>query len=250
MTGVTSRSLTTLAALLFALSGGSAAQAQETGHAAAVKLSDEASALYQARDYKNAIDKFQRAYAADPDPNLIYNIAKCYEALGDNTAAIDKYQEFLRLPGGDSQGRVMAEESVRTLRRAEAAKTGGESQQPARTSYLVPTIIFLGAGAAAMTVGAIVYVTGVNDHNEVTSAANYGSTTQVYGFTESRAQSLVDSGDKKKLVGGVVMGFGGALLATSLVFFVLDRSNRSASTVGLGVAPTPGGAAFSASGRF
>ena len=124
MTRIASRSSAAVFATVAALSLTRAAGAEESqpvpadaaARAASVqKLSDEGAALYQARDFNHAIDKFQRAYAVDPDPNLLYNIAKCYDALGDNKTAIEKYEQFINSPGADSAARVKAQESVRVL---------------------------------------------------------------------------------------------------------------------------------------
>src|SRR5688572_2447927 len=90
----------------------SAAWAVETKSSAApatgsnvAQLNEEGAALYAARDYRRAIEKFIQAYAVDTDPNLLFNIARCYEELGDVDAAIEKYETFLKTPGADTRGR-------------------------------------------------------------------------------------------------------------------------------------------------
>src|SRR5436305_8380691 len=79
-------------------------------------VGDDGFALYRAREYRRAAEKFLQAYALDADPNLLFNIARCYEALGDTLAAIEKYKAFLANPGADDQGRRRATEAVRVLR--------------------------------------------------------------------------------------------------------------------------------------
>jgi tetratricopeptide (TPR) repeat protein len=197
------------------------------------QLNDEGAAFYRARDFKKAIESFQKAYAIEPDPNLIFDIARCEQALGED-AAIGDYERFLAAEGGDRQARSKAEEQLAALKK----------HDPRRPSYVVPAIAFLGAGAVAATVGTIMYLGGVSDHKAVEGAANYGTSDKVYGLTRADAQGLVDSGDKKKLAGGIVMGVAGALLVTGIVFVVLDR--RAAITL----APVQGGAFASATGRF
>ncbi|HTV22205.1 MAG TPA: tetratricopeptide repeat protein, partial [Polyangiaceae bacterium] len=76
------------------------------------QLNEEGAALYAARDYRRAIEKFIQAYAVDSDPNLLFNIARCYEELGEIDAAIEKYETFLKTPGADTRGRQRARESL------------------------------------------------------------------------------------------------------------------------------------------
>src|SRR6188768_3442054 len=64
----------------------------DAGRAArAAELNESGARLYRARDYRQAIEKFIEAYAIDRDANLLFNIARCYEELGDTGAAIEKY---------------------------------------------------------------------------------------------------------------------------------------------------------------
>src|SRR5262245_35190742 len=82
------------------------------------QLNEEGAALYAVRDYRRAIEKFIQAYAVDADPNLLFNIARCYEELGEIDAAIEKYETFLKTPGADTRGRQRARESLTALRDA------------------------------------------------------------------------------------------------------------------------------------
>lgn len=227
---------------------------------AAAKLVDEGTAFYQAREYRHAAEKFFEAYALDADPNLLYNIAKCYEAVGDTAGAIEKYETFLSKPGGDPIGRGKAQHSLDALKAgggpvtgqsgAGAGKPGGEKAAPPESKPPY-TLIFvtLGVGVAAATVGTIVYAMGASDHKQVTSAPGYNTPGQVDGMTSARAQELVDSGTSKKTIGGVTIAVGGAAIVTSaVIYFVTRKSNAEAVTVG--VAPALGGGSFLVQGRF
>jgi tetratricopeptide (TPR) repeat protein len=245
-----------IATLLLSISAGSPARAQETRAQTVQRLSEDGTTLYQAREYRRAIDKFNQAYAIEPDPNLLYNIAKCHEALGEKDAAIAKYEQFISAPGADSQGRVRAQETVRVLKasraepptspeRRDAQATPAASQPPYGTIGWVT----LAGGVVIGAIGTVVYVLGASDHSKITSATNYNNPGQVVALTEQRANDLRDSGTTKKTVGAVLWGVGGAALALSAVFFVL-QSNNSERSVAFGVAPGPGGGAATLTGRF
>jgi hypothetical protein len=233
-----------------------------------VQLNAEGSRFYKARDYRRAVEKFIQAYAIDRDPNLLFNVARCYEKLGENAAAIEKYEEFLTTPGADAQGRQRAEESLATLRKLEEKPNTPERMTPpvadpaqastpapapesashSRTS-IVPWLA-LGTGVASAGFGAILFALGASDHDTVTNADGYDDPTAVDIMTESEAQSLVDSGNTKKLVGGIGLGVGGALIATSIVMFVTGVGSGASESVALGVAPTPHGGTLSLQGNF
>ena len=264
MTRVASRSFACVLAMTASLSVTGAAAAQDApptptdaaGRGAAVqKLSDEGAALYKARDFRSANDKFQQAYAIDPDPNLLYNIAKCFEALGDKKTALEKYELFINSPGADSGGRVRAQEAVRLLKgepspRTEPARASTPPPRDDRSSLRTAAWVTLGVGAATATVGTVFFVLGTSDHNKITGAANYDKAGQVVALTESRANDLRDSGTTKKTVGGVLWGMGGAALVTSAVLFIMQRGGSAEGNVAFGATPLPGGAAGSIVGRF
>src|SRR2546423_3543909 len=91
--------------------------------AQAPALSDEGFALHRRGEYRRAVEKFLQAYALDPDANLLFNIARCYQTLGDVDAAVEKYEAFLANAGPDDPGRKRAAEALRALRRSRIAAT-------------------------------------------------------------------------------------------------------------------------------
>jgi tetratricopeptide (TPR) repeat protein len=91
--------------------------------------SDDGFALYRSRQYRRAAEKFLQAYVRDADPNLLFNIARCYQALGDTDAAIEKYEAFLASSGADDQGRRRAAEAVRLLRQTRSSALPAVARQ-------------------------------------------------------------------------------------------------------------------------
>jgi tetratricopeptide (TPR) repeat protein len=263
------------------------AAAQETPQAGASpsrssslsQLTDDGFAYFKGRDYRHAAEKFLQAYAMDQDPNLLYNLARCYESLGDTDNAIEKYELFLAKPDADPQGKARAKEALQALReakrkasarpapaidRAPAPTTTSStasaahlevdtSESHATSSFLRPRVIFLAAGLLVTAAGAVVYELGAADHARVTDSAGYGTSGQIDPLTEAQAHALVDSGTRKKWIGGIGVGAGAALLATSAILFMTGSSaetdgHESAGRVAFG--PIQGGAAFTWGGRF
>ena len=107
-------------------------------------LVEQGLVAYKARDYRQAVEKFLQANAMQPDPNLLFNLARCYEALGDTRAATEKYRLFLASPDADPSGRQRAEDRLRALRRRPA----GVADRPAPSG---PSVRAAAPAAAATT---------------------------------------------------------------------------------------------------
>lgn len=240
------------------------------------QLNEEGAALYAARDYRHAIEKFIQAYAIDSDPNLLFNIARCYEELGESDAAIEKYETFLKTPGADTRGRQRARESLAALREAKnsSAASAEPPVEPSRapaSSGPAPAVepaasndepsgsalpwVVLGGSAAFAAVGTTFYLLGASDHSKVTDARGYGDPSAVAQMTRREADDLVSSGDTKKLVGGISFGLAGALAATYVVLLV-SADDESAPeptpgpSLGFSLAPSRDGTSVLVQGSF
>lgn len=255
-----------------ALAAGDARTSAASSNAATVaQLNEEGAALYGARDYRRAIEKFIQAYAIDGDPNLLFNIARCYEELGEVDAAIEKYEAFLKTPGADARGRQRARDSVALLRQS---KENATSAAPAQTSPAPAPETdrshesagtdegegqsslrwwALGGSVAFAAVGTTFYLLGASDHGEVTDAAGYGNPDAVSPMTRREADDLVSSGDTKKLIGGIGFGVAGALAVTYVALLMSEAppsTEEAQPSLAWSLSPARGGAAFSLQGSF
>ncbi|HEU4405265.1 MAG TPA: hypothetical protein VFS43_08255 [Polyangiaceae bacterium] len=259
--------LAALAAAPAALADEPAGDAAAKRAQAVTRLNAEGTALFKARDYRKALERFTEAYGLEAEPDLLYNIARCHEALGEDAAAIETYGRYLEQPGADAEGRARAEEKLRTLRQARAAAEAGggrpagggagappgAARAPAGRSFSPWTWVALGVGGAAAAGGTVAFLSGAGDHREVTSARSYGKageSSEPSTLTRARAQALIDSGDTKKLVGVALWGASGAALAASAALFLLERPAPRERAAFVAVAPAPGGGAVSLFGRF
>jgi hypothetical protein len=217
-------------------------------------LTDEGLAAYRRRDYRHAAEKFLQAYAMQPDPNLLFNLGRCYEALGDRVAALEKYRLFLASPDIDPIGRRRAETSMRalSLRAAPPVATDPGREPPARPARSTrSTLPYVGiaSGAAAIVAGGVIYALGMTDHQQVTGASGYGVPGAVDMMTEVEARRLVDSGRRKKIIGGTALGIGGAVLAVSLAV-LLSAPDGKEARMALGMSPASGGGSLVLGGKF
>src|SRR5215831_7161200 len=65
------------------------------------RLYDEATAAFGLGHYADAAEKYEAAFAARPDPALLYDAAQAYRLAGNKARAIELYRNYLRLyPGG------------------------------------------------------------------------------------------------------------------------------------------------------
>jgi tetratricopeptide (TPR) repeat protein len=221
-------------------------------------LVEQGLVAYRARDYRQAVEKFLQANALQPDANLLFNLARCYEAMGDTRAAMEKYRLFLASPEADPAGRARAEDRLRVLRRrparapddADSLTSGSASGETPRTGRHTLAVFGAVTGAAGVAAGALAYALGARDHQQVTGVPEYRSPGAVHPLTEVQAQRLAEAGRRKKTAGAVMAGAGGAVLAASLAAILFSRSGGENGSVAMGLTAEQKGGALLLSGRF
>lgn len=94
----------------------------------AQKIAAEATRAFKAGDFEHAAKLVRDAYALDPAPTLLYNLARALEAADDEEGAVEAYERYLR-EDPDSENRGAVEQRIETLK----AKLREEAvaQQPA-----------------------------------------------------------------------------------------------------------------------
>lgn len=78
--------------------GAGAHAAQRDGRA--TTLVKEANRRYLEGDYRKAAALLLRAEALEPNPKLLYNIARAFDQAGESARALDYYQRYLATPEG------------------------------------------------------------------------------------------------------------------------------------------------------
>ena len=178
---------------------------------------------YAARRYPDAIREMLLAYQAVPDPGLLYNVARIYQAMDETALAIDYLQRYVAEPGADPETVQKALQHLTDLREAapDAAQARlpieemeptlpGESEltHPAKLPTSTPagggfrgSHLLLGSGLATIATG------GVFGWKAVQSQRQYADPT----LGMDARLSAAELGQRQALVADLTL-LGGALL--------------------------------------
>ncbi len=110
-----------------------AAWAQRSKSPAA--LMKEGERLFNAKKYVEAAEVLKKAYEGQPDPRILYNIARAYEQAGDMRGALSYYDQFIKNSGGDMDPLLMkrahsgAERARVIIEKEEQANAAAEAER-------------------------------------------------------------------------------------------------------------------------
>ncbi len=150
------------------------------------ELSIKAATAYGEGDYDKAIDLFKQAYALQPVPNLLFNIAKVYEKTQNWDEAENNYKEFIKSPDADAKAREVALERIDAIKAIKAANKEAEKPvdpvdkpedkpavvaPPPKKASLVPWIV-LGSGVAVAGTGAVFGILALGKQTKFEEATN------------------------------------------------------------------------------
>ena len=184
---------------------------------------DRAYALFQESVQKYREGRFEEAAALleeanrlDPDPILVYNLARAYEGMGDFDEAVSAYEQYLR-EAPDAADRGAVEARVETLNRQLRERRELLSQSRANGESggeggIGPAPLFLlGLGGAAVGVGVVFGVLSNRAHQDAIDAPDF---TSAYASQE----------DSRELATGANVAFavGGVALLVGTAWLVLD----------------------------
>src|SRR4051812_12403642 len=185
------------------------------------------SAYYEQADYAAAVKEFNEAHRLSKRPDLLYNISVCYERLGHWDDAIAALQQYLteRPQATDRaviESRIKNFEARRDAEKAEEATTAApvptpapRTMPPAKRRHVASLIV--GGIGAGLLLGAL--GTGVAAH------LTYSDLTDKCGgkICNGNDQTLRDEqsfGKTLTISTDVLLGLGGAALATGIILFI------------------------------
>jgi tetratricopeptide (TPR) repeat protein len=128
------RALAALLALLLAASAAPPRAAAEQPNATAVakKHFYRGEKLFALGRFRDALAAYERAFEAEPLPELLFNIGQCHRNLGDYRSAVFSFRKYLRLvPEADNREAV--EKLIGELE-AEMKRADAEARARARAS--------------------------------------------------------------------------------------------------------------------
>jgi tetratricopeptide (TPR) repeat protein len=110
----------------------------------------QADAFYKLDRYANALQEYEQAYLAKPDPSFLYNIAQCHRLMGDKAEAIKFYRRYLQ-DAPNAPNREVAEKHIKDLEAALAAAPVAPVAAPAApvAAPAAPAPVSAAAGSPA-----------------------------------------------------------------------------------------------------
>lgn len=182
--------------------------------------------LYLAGRYRAALVELKAALEYDHDaPDLLYNVARVYENLGELDEAIAHYRHYLeRLPPGvDKDERERAQRTIRRLEGAQRAAEVARTRPPERGIGRADTMFWLTTGGAIVLFGAGA-VAGTLALNRNADTASF--VVRVDGGLQRRRQ-LADQADALALSADSLLVGGGVVLAAAALLFFLREPEQA-----------------------
>jgi iron complex outermembrane receptor protein len=206
----------------------------------AAELARQSGIAYKRGDFERAVSLLREAYQKFPEPNLLYNLARALEGLGDKVGAIDNYQRYLdAAPKIEDRGAI--ERRIATLKgeleeaRREAEASQHEKQpEPSPTRPPAPSPapvtapvseplvvekappkehsrgklpwITIGTGAAILAAGGVMAYLSHDNKNKSEDA-----------MSALDAQSFHDRAKRDALAANILFGVGGAVAVVGIV---------------------------------
>lgn len=190
------------------------AQAPEDGRAAARELAVEAHARFEAGDADGAVELLLEARATHPEPVLLYNLGRAYEASGRLREAIDAYERFVE-EAPDAPSRAAVELTITSLRRSVAERERlireAEAARAREGSPSVVPWLVAASGAGGLAAGGVLAGVAVAEND----AAAADPVQRSRAARAASAQDLATAAN-------VLFVVGGALALTAGVWWLVE----------------------------
>lgn len=195
------------------------------------KLYTQGATHFNRGQFSEALEKFQEAYKVYPAPNLLFNMARCYQALGQMDLAVTTYQRFIAQPGIDQATKQQAEQKVKEIEAAvkatggarptgtAAATAAGEQKEP--VSFSPWQYVMLGVGGAAIIGGGVTMGIGFSNASDAETRKDNGELdTEEY-------DALISDANTMKAIGYALLGVGGALAIAGSVLWIIEAMDAA-----------------------
>ena len=204
---------------------------------------------YGVAHYAKALEEFTKAYEVEPLPELLYNMGRCHEGLGNSASALALYRKTLKASPNEAtraavQARITALEAAGN--RAKAPRREPPAREPPSGGggwRAIAGWVVLSTGGAALLAGGVMGAMVASKQDEYEDLAAAGGTfgeldpIAAEGRTYQHAQI------------GLLVG-GGGLAATGAGLLLWHYLGRNAERERRQVTLTPAGLGMSLQGVF
>jgi len=214
---------------------------------------------YAAKDYLGAAKHFVTAYALEPDPAYLFNIAQAYRLGDDCKSAAEYYQRYLDSaqdpPNADEVRARLTEQRACAAKRVVPVAPPPNTSRPGPAPHLGPddgphsglrkwSYLAGGIGVAALAAGGgfSVYGDYLTDQHAAACSRTHQCSGDLYDSYKSR-------GHRANVLAAVGYSVGGAAVIGAGVLWYMSQRDRDAEQK-IAVTPTRGGFAVSAQLRF
>jgi tetratricopeptide (TPR) repeat protein len=193
-------------------------------------------------EYRKAAEEFKAAYAIDPRPEMLFNIAQAYRLAGDKQEALDYFEKYLAAQP-DGSGAVEAREHVTALKQQIADDAAHSTATPAPPIVAIvppkppvdrgdvdgsPGLRITGLVAAGL--GVVGIGLGIKFGLDARAASNaITANTMPWQIAD---HERFDAGERANRNMYISVIAGSALVVTGGVLYVLGRRTHVAPTVG------------------
>jgi tetratricopeptide (TPR) repeat protein len=208
--------------------------------------------LYNDAQFEAALEAFQEAATLYASPDFQFNIAKCYERLGELPQAVRHYETYLRT-AGDTSDRAVVESTIADLKRrieAEQNKPDPEPElvpepepepepvveNPGRPLVLTGGVL-IGVGVAAGLGGGLGFGIPVSRDNASLGDVLGGNPDNL---TFAQADEIATRAKRNQTLELVMIGVGGALAVTGAALLGVGLSkNKKAAGAAAQISVSP-----------
>jgi tetratricopeptide (TPR) repeat protein len=152
---------------------------------------DRATQLYDAGQYRDAVQEFEAANKLRPSAAFDYNIARCYDRLEETAAAIEAYERYLAASTAATEDEEVRERITVLRQRLKTTKTSATpAPVPSTTPLKVPTLTLTAAPARSerrLSVAVPATLLAL-------TVASFASAGALYAVSGSQYDDLVASG--------------------------------------------------------
>jgi len=218
----------------------------------ALELFEQSARAYREGRFQDAIDLLLEARRVKPEPVLLYNLGRAYEALGKQTEAANAYSEYLAEDPRAVDRRAI-EGRVATLRaqadqldKAKNAPAPPEERRPppdaspapdSREQATVWPWVITGAGIAGLGAGVVLAIIANGRHDDAVSEVG-----------QVRAQEKQDQAETFATGATIAFIAGGVVTAAGLTWLGIRAFTPSSQGRSVRLLPGPG--AVTLSGTF